>query len=324
MFPTTFDLSSYETISLWVNGGSAGGEGIAIQFVEAGRPEGDEVWSTSSPVIPGSGWRQYEFYLTDLNRVSAEGNNNFDRTSVGGFQLLFSDSVSNGTYYVDKIELRRSQPTIEVTPSSVNFGTITGSASNHRFQTTAVNVTHGGFDTPWTVRAWTNNSPGNGGEPWKAGLRGQTVNTLYIPLKTWCVNFGPKNTSPPPGPDEENNYFWKGYDFNDDGDKEDGITSGSYQEAIYGFDINGDGDTSDTILASTTEPLSEEPVWLRIPEKDEMDANNRYSWRRYAWNDGMGYDAGLGGSFDIYFAIDTQGTKPQVYSTVVTVEYINE
>jgi len=145
-----------------------------------------------------------------------------------------------------------------------------------------------------------------------------------VPLKVWCANYGPGAFSPPPGPDEENNYFWGGYDFNNDGDKNDAVTSGSFAEASYGFDINGDGVLDDTIMPSSADPLSEEPSWLRVPEKDEMDPNNVYSWRRLCWNDGMGYDTGLGGDFDIYLAIDTAGTRPQDYGTILTIEYLNQ
>jgi len=332
--PATIDISNYETISIWVQSVIAGNTGIAVQFFETGRPEGNEAWSSSSPTITSTGWQQYEFYLTDFGRTTVMGNDHFDRDSIGGFQLLFSDTTANGTYRVDRLELHRAPPSLVVTPADLQFGTIAGSASNRRFQTPALNIKYGGFDTPWTVRVWTDNSPGPETPPVqdadKAGLRGLIDTSVYVPLKVWCSNYGPSAFSPPPGPNEESNYFWEGYDFNGDGDREDSVTSGSYSEAGLGFDINGDGDIGDTITPSTAQPLSEEPSWLRVPEKDEMDPNNRYTWRSFSWNDGLGDDAGLGGDFDIYLAIDTFGVKPQGtavtpgYSTVLTVEYLNQ
>ena len=326
-FPTVIDLSGYDTVSVWVNSGVAGNAGVAIQFFETGRPEGNETWSSSSPIISNAGWQKYQFSLSDFGRTTEEKNNHFDRESIGGYQLFFSDATANGTYWVDKIELHRPQPLLDVTPSSIDFGgTIAGSPSNHRFQTAAINIKYGGFGTPWTIRVWTNNSEDGEPEPEKSGMRGKPPGdtNLYIPLKIWCSNYGPGSYSPPPGPDEENNYFWGGYDFNNDGDKDDSITSGSFAETSYGFDINGDGVLDDTIYPSTAQPLTEEPSWLRVPEKDEMDPNNVYTWRRLCWNDGMGYDAGLGWDFDIYLAIDTAGTKPQDYGTILTIEYLNQ
>jgi len=325
-FPTTLDISEYELVRFWVKGGTVNSKGIAVQFVETGRPEGNEAWSSASPVITSNtGWQGYEFYLNDFGRTTLEKNNHFDKDSIGGFQLFFGEETANGTYLIDRVELFRGAPSIEVTPDAdIEFGSISGISSNHRFQTDAVNITYGGFDTPWTVRVWTDNSPGNGEEPEKAGLRGKQDTGVYVPLKIWCENYGPGAFGPPPGPDEENDFFWEGYDFNENGNREDVLTGGSYSEAALGFDINGDGDTDDTIVPSAVAPLYEGPVWLRVPEKDEIDPYNRYSWRRLCWNDGLGDDAGMGGEFDIFLGVDTSSVQPQGYETVLTVEYVNE
>jgi len=323
-FPTKMDISGYDIVKFWANGGTAGNKGIAIQFVETGRPEGNEAWTSSLPTISNTIWQSYEFYLSDFTRADGDGNNKFDKQSIGAYQLFFSENTPNGIYLVDRIELQKGQPSLVVSPSSVAFGTISGSQANHRFQTPAINVVYGGFDPPWTVRIWTNNSPGGGAEPQKAGLKGAD-GTTFVPLKVWCANYGPGEFSPPPGPDEENNYFWEGYDFNGNQSKEDSIISGTYVESNLGFDINGDGDALDTITPSPADPLYEGPVWLRIPEGDEMVPGNRYTWRRFTWNDGQGNDAGLGGDFNSYLGVDTAGVKPQNYNTTtLTVEYINQ
>jgi hypothetical protein len=266
--------------------------------------------------------------LEEYQGTLLQGNNRFDRTNIGAYQLFFSSATANGSYWIDRIELIKNAPFLEVTPSSVDFGgTVTGSPADHRFQndpSSTIRIRYGGLGTPWTVRMWTDNSPGGGAEPEKAGLGGAD-GTTYIPLKVWCENFGPSAFTPPQGPDEENDYFWRGYDFNGNTVIGDSITSGSYSEATLGFDINGDGDTLDIITPGPATPLSEEPVWLRVPEKDEMEPGNIYTWRRLTWNDGAGNDAGLGGDFNIYLGVDSEGVKPQAYSTTtLTVEYINQ
>jgi hypothetical protein len=326
--PAKIDISQYDIAKLWVKGGVVSAKGIAIQFGEAGRPEGDEVWTSASPTIADNAWQAYEFYLSDFTRSSVEANDHFDTDSIGSYQLFLSENTSNGTYWVDQIELYKAPATLDVTPGSVAFGSVAPTVSNHRFQAPlitppAINITYGGYNTPWTIRVWTDNSPGNGAEPEKAGLKGAD-GTTYIPMKVWCVNYGPAAHEMPPGPDEENDFFWGGYDFNGDIDKEDVLTSGTYVEATLGFDINGDGDTLDTIQPTPAQPLYEGPSWLRIPEKDEMDNGNRFTWRRLAWNDGLGSDAGLGGNFDSWLGIDIAGAVAQSYSTTVTIEYINQ
>lgn len=336
--PATIDITSYTGVRVWAKGGEVGKKGIAVQFFEVDRPEGGEVWGPKElPVVSNTDWQMYEFQFKDFQRTTL-GNNNFDKRDIGGYQIFFSKDTPDGSYWVDKIELFREPPSLEVelAPEDadkgfVDFGRFQARFQDRRKQSNAITIIYSGFKPPWTIRVWTNNSPGGGPEPWKAGLK-RSDGVIYLPLKIWCANYGPlkfdvKNLTR--GPDEENEYFWRGYDFNNDGDREDMITSGKFVEKDYGFDIDGDGDLDDTIEPTLAKPLSEEPVWLRVPEKDEMDPGNIYTWRRLTWNDGLGDNAELGGKFKVFLAIDvsritTKGNPPTDYSTVMTVEYLNE
>ncbi len=117
-----------------------------------------------------------------------------------------------------------------------------------------------------------------------------------LPIKMWCKPFGPYrffdsngnsvyedndgNAYPPIN--DDNLYFWKGYDFNQDGDKYDEIYFSSENLGIYiegtdtgeyPFDIDGDGFQEDddyfSLSDETHVSLGESPVWLYVPLKKE-------------------------------------------------------
>lgn len=117
-----------------------------------------------------------------------------------------------------------------------------------------------------------------------------------LPIKMWCKPFGPYrffdsdgdsvyedndgNAYPPIN--DDNVYFWKGYDFNQDGDKYDEIYYSSENLGIfiegtdageYSFDIDGDGFQEDDDYFSSGDEthvsLGESPVWLYVPLKKE-------------------------------------------------------
>jgi hypothetical protein len=122
-------------------------------------------------------------------------------------------------------------------------------------------------------------------------------------------------------PNEENPYFWNGYDFNGDGDRKDLITDSSISEIALGFDVNGDGDALDSGLGTSAAPVSEEPVYLRVPDDGEMAPGNPYTWRRLAYS-GAELDSS---GFPVFFAIDVTGIAPQQYrTTTLTFQIIGE
>ncbi|MDD5449367.1 MAG: hypothetical protein PHO42_02055 [Candidatus Omnitrophica bacterium] len=229
----------------------------------------------------------------------------------------------------------QGQSEISVDTANVDFGAVSGSVSNRRFVAGPVKVTYFAGTSPWTIRVYTAN-PNN-----VPGLIGVTDNTKSVPLKTWCDNYGPKAHTQGVPPDEENIYFWRGYDFNGiNGIESTPITSGpAFSEINLGFDINGDGDALDVITPSPTKdsnikyPVSEEPVWLRVPDYTQMNPADPYTWRRLltqAWAEAPGDPGSPGGGgdpnrFPVYFAVDVTGISPQTYrTTTLTFQIIGE
>jgi len=335
--PTTYNILSYNSVKFWARGGAAGGDAIKIQLFETGKPEGNEIWESPAASIVNTGWAEYEYKLSDFVKVdSVGGNGNFrmDKGSISSYGMSFGPDTPNGTYYIDEIRLLRQAGEVSVPQSSYSFGPdpLEGSIDDYRFVTESIPITFGGFSPPWTLRIWTDNvqiapGPNQASEAAKwAGLIGKTRTDQVIPLKVWCANFGPSESVP----DEDNDYFFTGYDFGDgvnigrqfqDGDKEDLYTSGTFDETYWGFDINGDGDAKDQITASPGNKVGEEPSWLRIPENEEMNPMNEWTWRRLTYAPG----AEMLSPLYIYLAIDVNGKSNQVYeTTTLTIEYFSE
>lgn len=88
--------------------------------------------------------------------------------------------------------------------------------------------------------------------------------------------------------------------------------------ANYGPDATMPDPENDLYWVGTTTPLVD-PVWLRIPEKDEQTPDP-FTWRRLCGN-GTELDAA---GFENYLAIDVQSVKAQTYSTTLTVEIIHQ
>lgn len=209
----------------------------------------------------------------------------------------------------------QGESSISTDTSTVNFGAVTGSETNRRFVAGPIKVSYFAGDSSWTIRVYTANA-GN-----VVGLIGVTDSNYNIPLKVWCDNYGPSKNAVGQTPDEENKYFWNGYDFNSDGDKQDTITNGTISEISLGFDVNGDTDILDTGLGTGAEPVGEEPVWLRVPDYIEMDPGQPYTWRRLAYA-GAELDAQ---GFPVYFGIDVTEMPSQDYrTTALTFQIINE
>ena len=168
------------------------------------------------------------------------------------------------------------ESSLSVDTNLVDFGAVSGSVDNRRFVGGPVIVSYYPASNPWSIRVYTAN-PGNA-----LGLVGMADSSMNIPLKVWCDNFGPRLHAAGQAPDEENRFFWSGYDFNGDNDRIDIISDGSISEAALGFDVNGDGDALDSGLGAPSAPVSEEPAWLRVPDDNEMTPGNPYTWRRLA------------------------------------------
>lgn len=263
---------------------------------------------------------------------------------LGVFFILYSMIISGDCLAASSAVVRvtatvlAGQSEIVVDTTNINFGAVSGTISNRRFVAGPIKISYFAGTSPWTIRVYTNN-PNH-----VPGLIGVTDPSINIPLKAWCDNYGPIAHQPGISPDEENRYFWSGYNFNGiNGIESTPITTGpDINEATFvsgGLDVNGDRDATDIITPSPTKdsntkyPVPEEPVWLRVPDFNEMDPLNQYTWRRLltsAWanapgNGGSGSGGGDGYSFPAFLAIDVTGAQPQVYTTAtLTFQIIGE
>ena len=205
---------------------------------------------------------------------------------------------------------------VSITEATITFGTVAPLSTDHRFEAAGpMTVDYFAAGFPWAVRVYTDNVVGGTAD--NAGLEGAD-GTSYVPLKVYAANLGPELK-----PDPEGEYFWAGYDFNGDGDKDDEIIDGSIDETALGFDVNGDGDVLDAGLGTELDPVKEEQRvgWFRIPEDDEHTAD-KYTWRRLIFHDAE-RNAAVPPPFTSYLAIDAAGTKAQAYSTTLTVQILN-
>jgi len=240
------------------------------------------------------------------------------------FSLLVSNCLADTTAVLTlTVTVLPGESSISVETNTVDgtigFGAVSGAIGDMRFMAPRrgelqMLVSYFAASSPWHIRVFT----ANPGDPPPLGLVGVSDPSKSIDLKVWCENFGPAGTMPP---DEENPFFWNGFDFNGNGNKTDEITGGTISEVDLGFDVNGDGDATDVGLGTVSEPVSEEPKWLRVPDVNEQLSGKPETWRSLAYS---GAELETSG-FPVYLGINIVGVVPQDYSTnTLTFEIIHE
>lgn len=166
--------------------------------------------------------------------------------------------IKSASFYVDDLKLNRT-PILDVTPTSA----IIGSASNNGMMHgevinpgQPVSVFFGNMKDPWYLIVYTEGTVTINGTPTpidRDGVIHKNHANYNIPIKLWAKSFGPDrflssvytNGFPP----ITSPYFWRGYDFNSDGDTFDffnkGSSLGPFVEGSlsgqYNFDLDGDG-----------------------------------------------------------------------------------
>ena len=245
---------------------------------------------------------------------------------------------------------------VSITQASLGFGNVTPAQTAHRFSGGPMTVTYFAANSPWTIRAYTNNHPGAETPPATdgdfAGLKGAD-NTSYVPLKIWNANFGGGGIGSGTrivAADETWTSGVYGYSLVTIQSGVTLTTSGTVSVAgpIVGpgtLTINGKltvpsvsvghvnvGAGGTLVIGPPpiypdpeidlnwigTPPDYNDVKWGRIPEKDEQTLNP-FTWRILAKTGGE-----LPSPFANYLAFDAQGAKPQAYSTTLTVEIINQ
>lgn len=213
--------------------------------------------------------------------------------------------------------------------NGLDFGTVQGGVGNLRFQATnhvQINYFPGSNPT-WYLYVSSQNYAGlekDGGL--KAVVSGETN---YLPLKSWCANYGPAGfgdgSNPPYNNSEDDTFLWSGKDLNTDGDKDDVMTTGTYSEVTFDCDFNGDGDKADTWNTAVDGPLAETGTgWNWVWDLD-LAENDAGLTKRILCSKVGAVDSSLPSPFNSYFAIDIQGAAAANYDTQLVFEMdVNE
>ncbi|MDD5066923.1 MAG: fibronectin type III domain-containing protein, partial [bacterium] len=323
---STLDISRYNLARAWIRGDGSTNL-LRLAFIEDGADS--EVWETKKGIsLSATNWQLVTWNMDEMERTSAIQNNIFDRNRIKGYQLSYKTKGASSEYhYLDEIFLEEGYPELSVSTNQVDFGLIAGSGPDKRKQAlNYITVNYRNFDGyRWFIRIYTDDSE-NGKT--NLGIQGQSDTLKWLPLKCWCPNYGPKgHTNSRTGPDDENLFFWSGFDFNNNGSLTNiyrDNSQGPYWESMdegphqYPFDLNGDGfQEGQQFIPTSQDPLLEEPKWPLIVEKDMMDEAEQGTWRILAdWL----HD--LGNEFNIHFAVDLGGIVPQTYKGRIVIEAI--
>ena len=91
-FPNSFDTTPYASLSFWINGGTAGGQGLKVYGTISNAPQ----MLYALPRLETNIWQQFTIPLTALGVAS--------KTNCSGIWIESSTSGSQPVYYVDNIE----------------------------------------------------------------------------------------------------------------------------------------------------------------------------------------------------------------------------
>ena len=305
-FPTTMDFSAYGSLRFKVrfNPDAAMVErDFEIQLVEY---DTGETFRIGEPVtLEDDGqWHAYNLFFDqaspEVNGVSG-ATLDLDRISQINIVTWGNDSTS---FYIDDMVLAPTSSSdvilyldtssLTLTSPIQNTGAIKGQVVNQAL--VPVTVYFGNAGEPWVLSIYTAPEIKNSAQQVYPVTRNglirydSSTDTVYpqytMPVKVWCGNYGPAGFFSSPGvianstyaadgyPPIENDYFFKGYDFNGDGDigglllESDGPFIEGSGAGEYPFDLDGDGyqqgdnffDPADGRIA-----IGEEPAWLFIP-----------------------------------------------------------
>ncbi|GEM_PF-1607318 len=343
-FPTKMDFSNYGSINLWIKlkEGSMPRKMICNVYELLSSDSGTEIYayytlSTRVTLVDDGSWHLCRFYLDKFDEFKYPTLKNIKAIAFGFYEETTLNTPTE--FYIDDIILSNT-PVLDIDTASItsppieNNGMIKGIVMN---PAQPVNVNFGNGRNAWYLRIYTLDEMNNDGTPVKItkhGLIRKEGNIIYpqynMPIKVWCQNFGPARfmnleTGQPTYytqgyPPIENDYFFKGYNFNHDKEGRvwdqisfinPQVSSNKIVEGTgpgkYNFDIDGDGfhenddffGIIDRTDANFRDKLSESGCWLFVPmykttgpwpqERDQdlkdfviMDPSNINTWRRLA------------------------------------------
>lgn len=119
--------------------------------------------------------------------------------AIFGWHTSVALAATSDTVTVDAI-VAEGTSSVEISETAIDFGSVVAGKAAHRFGAGPMTVSYFAANPAWTIRVYTDNSPGGGAEPEKAGLVGADL-TTYVPLKIYNVNYGPSG-------DLEDDAYW--------------------------------------------------------------------------------------------------------------------
>ncbi len=347
VFPTAMNFTGYGSIKFNILAPVGALErDVVVQFVEEDTGEVFQIGTSITLSADG----QWDTYYLFFDQVSLEVNGipgamlDLDKIKKINFVTWFPGST---TYYIDDITLiptTSSNIILYLSPKNLTADPIYDSGEEKRHVmnqlNTPVYVYYGNMDALWQLRIYTSSVVKNRNAQEHIIKRDGLIrydnatDTVYpeytIRLKVWCENFGPPGFFKSDGtindpvykilgyPPVTNDYFFKGYDFDNDGD-----ISGYYNRELntyvegnnpgqFPFDLDGDGfaQGDDFFTESDRDRIGEEPVWLFVPvmkhptepmDSDAivMDPEDPATWRILSdWDKGSG-----GHQLGLYFAV---------------------
>ncbi len=356
VFPTMMDFSAYGSLELKVRFNPEAGmieRDFQVVFVE--EPDGElepgqepDRFYIGAPItlVNDGQWHAYRLYF---DQASPEfGGTTLDLDRIKQINIV-TWGIGSTSFYIDDMSLAPTSSsdvilyldtsTLNLASPIANTGSIKGQVVNQAL--TPVTVYFGNAGEPWVLSIYTASEMKNAAQQTYPITRNGLIrydsnsDTIYpqfaIPVKVWCGNYGPAGFFSSSGgivnptyaadgyPPIDNDYFFKGYDFNGDGDigglllESDGPFIEGSGAGEYPFDLDGDGyqqgdnffDPEDGRVA-----IGEEPAWLFIPVLEHatepaaegaivMDPTDLDTWRVLTDS-----EKGLGTHFiELYFSI---------------------
>ncbi|MCD6460819.1 hypothetical protein J7L67_09170 [bacterium] len=314
IFPSVMDFSAYGSIDLQIRFNPGPGMIEREILVNLEEETSKERFTVGNPImlVDDGQWHTYNLFLDQIT-PEVQGTT-IDLNDIRKLSFVTWGNAST-SYYVDDLELNgklRGAPILNISPSWLtaakntgNPGQVFGNVLNEDL--TPVVIEFGNAPDPWTIRIYTLPEVYNNSDELyiikKDGLiRYDADNDTYypqfnLPIKVWCKNYGPDGFFNQNGdivnpayaqkgyPSIDNNYFLRGYDFDNDSEiygllppSEGQFIEGS-NDGEYFFDLDGDGyQQGDDFFAAgeNRAAIGEEPVWLFVPvlKHDTIEMDN--------------------------------------------------
>ena len=201
---------AFDKITYWVKSSLVNNSNeVAIEIRETAS---QELWKQRVRTTITSSYQKVELDLLGFVDsgfdVSAGGDDfSLDVSDIDKVNFVFfpmaPTNPSSVAYFIDDVELLSTAPlptTLSVSPSTLNFGSLSPAPGAFRFSSTTLTCTYSTAATAWHIEVYTTNALD------EAGL--VSPDSHFIPLKVHQPVYGGGSTNPyaPPNPNIETNW----------------------------------------------------------------------------------------------------------------------